>query len=126
MNDSTSDSVTDAARLHTVGRTSQATSEAPAICGATEATEQAAAPAVGAAASVVPDALDQDDPGSFSSVKSRRDLEAFLRAHGCPRAAAKAITAGGWPALKKTPDQHATDALKALLQAQIERLNDGL
>lgn len=59
---------------------------------------------------------------AVESVKSRRDFEAFLRAAGFPRAAAKALSAGGWPALG-TPENHARPNLLDELSVRIERLN---
>lgn len=58
---------------------------------------------------------------SVEGVKSRRDFEAFLRASGFPRAAAKALSAGGWPALG-APEQQARENLLEELSARIERL----
>jgi len=45
------------------------------------------------------------------SLESARDLEALLVDAGLPRAAAKKLTAGGWPALEKQPEQAEVAAL---------------
>lgn len=55
-----------------------------------------------------------------SSIKSRRDLEAFLRNSGFSRSVAKSIAASGWPASEET------EAEPADLEGPLSRLLDAI
>lgn len=63
---------------------------------------------------------------AVKGIKGIRDFEAFLRdAGGFPRAAARALAAGGWPALadQRDVDETALDALAAALGRAAETFN---
>lgn len=53
------------------------------------------------------------------SMKSSRDFEGFLRAAGLPKAAARKLASGGWPALR-SDDNGAADLLAAMRFATSE------
>lgn len=67
------------------------------------------------------DAQSQESKNSADVIKSQRDFEAFLRASGFSRAAAKALAAGGWKAIGDTENDDLSE-LKDMLEGQIKEM----